>query len=230
MIYVISDIHGNMPRFRSVMAQINLQPEDTLYILGDVIDRHPHGITIIQELMAMPNVKMILGNHEFMLLDTLGYPYDGFSSGLSVEEKLDLWCLNGGEDTLEAFSKLSHHEQDEVVHYLLSLPLNLDIEVCGKRYTLVHGSPVESYTEGGHYRSAAHCAVWRRVRRCDAPKDGTLIFGHTATKHYQYFDPMSIWYGPKMIGLDCGSGYHSKHVPKGRLACLRLDDMKEFYG
>ena len=38
MIYVMSDIHGQKRRFDSVMKQINLQPDDTLYILGDVID------------------------------------------------------------------------------------------------------------------------------------------------------------------------------------------------
>lgn len=44
MIYVMSDIHGQKRRFDSVMKQINLQPEDTLYVLGDVIDRNPDGI------------------------------------------------------------------------------------------------------------------------------------------------------------------------------------------
>ena len=34
MIYVMSDIHGQKRRFDSVMKQINLQPDDTLYILG----------------------------------------------------------------------------------------------------------------------------------------------------------------------------------------------------
>ena len=42
------------------MKQINLQPEDTLYVLGDVIDRNPDGIKILRKLMAMPNVKMLL--------------------------------------------------------------------------------------------------------------------------------------------------------------------------
>jgi hypothetical protein len=36
---------------------------------------------------------------------------------------------------------------------------------------------------------------------------------------------MKIWHGGQMIGIDCGSGYPDV----GRLACLRLDDMKEFY-
>lgn len=35
----MSDIHGNLRRFDSIMEQINLQPDDTLYILGDVVDR-----------------------------------------------------------------------------------------------------------------------------------------------------------------------------------------------
>ena len=47
MIYVMSDIHGNMSNFKSVLKQIDLQPEDTLYILGDVVDRYPDGIRIL---------------------------------------------------------------------------------------------------------------------------------------------------------------------------------------
>lgn len=68
MIYVMSDIHGQKRRFDSVMKQINLQPDDTLYILGDVIDRNPDGIKILRQIMAMPNAKMLLGNHELMMM------------------------------------------------------------------------------------------------------------------------------------------------------------------
>lgn len=46
MIYVLSDIHGHEKRFASILKQINLQPEDTLYVLGDVIDRHPGGVML----------------------------------------------------------------------------------------------------------------------------------------------------------------------------------------
>ena len=44
MTYVLSDIHGNMANFKSILQQIDLQPEDTLYVLGDVVDRYPDGI------------------------------------------------------------------------------------------------------------------------------------------------------------------------------------------
>lgn len=71
MTYVMSDIHGNSKRFDSVMEQIKLQLEDTLYILGDVIDRYSDGIRILRRIMKMPNVKMLLGNHEYMMLEAL---------------------------------------------------------------------------------------------------------------------------------------------------------------
>lgn len=96
MIYVLSDIHGNERRFHSVLKQINLQPEDTLYILGDVIDRHPGGIRILRESMSMPNVKMILGNHEYMMLRALGVPRDdNWDDGGAMGH----WYRNGGKMT-----------------------------------------------------------------------------------------------------------------------------------
>ena len=57
MTYVLSDIHGNLQRFKSIMAQINLQTNDTLYVLGDVIDRYAEGIKILRQIMRMPNIS-----------------------------------------------------------------------------------------------------------------------------------------------------------------------------
>ena len=76
MIYVMSDIHGNLERFESIMRQINLKEEDTLYILGDVIDRYPYGIKLLRKIMKMPNVKMLLGNHEYMMMQAIGHCKD----------------------------------------------------------------------------------------------------------------------------------------------------------
>ena len=75
MTYVLSDIHGNLRRFESVMAQINLQADDTLYVLGDVIDRYAGGIKILRQIMRMPNAKMLIGNHEYMMLNAISEGY-----------------------------------------------------------------------------------------------------------------------------------------------------------
>ena len=75
MIYVLSDIHGNTERYNSIMQQINLQESDTLYVLGDVIDRYPDGIKILREIMKKANTKMLLGNHEYMMLNAIDSEY-----------------------------------------------------------------------------------------------------------------------------------------------------------
>ena len=77
--------------------------------------------------------------------------------------------------------------------------------------------------------SPIHFAVWKRWRRYDTfIGEFTMIFGHTPTKYYQENVPMTLWYGNRCIGIDCGSGYPADS-PEGRLACLRLDDGKVFY-
>ena len=37
------------------MKQIDLQSDDTMYVLGDVVDRYPDGIKILRRIMKMPN-------------------------------------------------------------------------------------------------------------------------------------------------------------------------------
>ena len=39
--YVISDIHGEYEMFLELLGEIGLRAEDTLYILGDVLDSIP---------------------------------------------------------------------------------------------------------------------------------------------------------------------------------------------
>ena len=237
MIYVMSDIHGNLRRFESVLKQIDLKSDDTLYILGDVIDRHPDGIRILRRIMATPNMKMLLGNHEYMMLRALGEPYDPADRGrdLNLEECLRLWYRNGGGVTHRHLKHLRKTLRSEICSYLQALPLNIDVELNGRFYKLVHGAPVDQFrycTEYFHNRT--HYAVWKRWQYSDElPGYYTMVFGHTPTRHYQPNCPMRIYYAPSRIGIDCGSGYPEdpayEHHAYGRLACLRLDDMREFY-
>lgn len=234
MTYVLSDIHGNERRFDSVMNQINLQPTDTLYVLGDVIDRHPDGIHILRRIMAMSNVKMLLGNHEYMMLNALGYPYNFVvdKAVLGWENEMYLWYGNGGKVTHEQFNELSTTEQIEIINYLRNLPLNADVDVDGVHYKLVHAAPLEEYSEDYNFDNATEFAVWHRyLCPCEANREYTMVFGHSTTNHYQDIFPMELWQGNNCIGIDCGSGYpESRHYRNtGRLACLRLDDGKVFY-
>ncbi len=229
MIYVLSDIHGNERRFLSIMRQIDLQSADTLYVLGDVIDRYPGGIRILRKIMDMPNAKMILGNHEYMMLRALGQPYDdNWDDGRALEH----WYRNGGKVTHDHLKHIRKPLRQKIVDYLRGLPLHFDIQINGTAYKLVHGAPAEEYDHEPIYINAIHFAVWKRLDSdCGVVKDYTLVFGHTPTAYYQEKAPMEIWTGDHLIGIDCGSGYpeNDQDGKLGCLACLRLDDGKVFY-
>lgn len=237
MIYVMSDIHGNSRRFDSIMKQIDLQPEDTLYILGDVIDRYPDGIKILRRLMKMPNVKMLLGDHEYMMLRAIGRPYDDDENmdDLLIENQRELWYQNGGYVTHRYWKRLRKDLREEIIQYLHALPLNYDFEINGCRYKLVHGAPTEEYEYfRKRYPNPTHFSIWKRWRFFEEQHgDYVLVFGHTPTIEYTFSGVMEVWFGNRRIGIDCGSGYPEEpthpYSKFGRLACLRLDDMKAFY-
>ena len=71
--YVMSDIHGQYDMFMELLATIELKDTDTLYVLGDVLDRGLHPIKTLQQLMKMPNVICMVGNHELMALECLEF-------------------------------------------------------------------------------------------------------------------------------------------------------------
>ena len=231
MHYVLSDIHGNERRFRSILKQIDLKPEDTLYVLGDVIDRHPGGLRILRQLMSMKNVRMLLGNHEYMMLRALGHPVD---SNADDGGALAHWYRNGGDVTHRHWKFLRKTTRQQIIGYLHTLPLNLELELGGQRYLLVHGAPVSLWELNAdpRYLNPTHFAVWHRPES-DEPMPGgvTVIFGHTPTRHYRDIAPMEIWHGEHRIGIDCGCGYPETGdlAPYGRLACLRLEDGAVFY-
>lgn len=238
MVYVMGDIHGNMRRFQSVMDQICLQPEDTLYILGDVIDRHPDGIAILQQIMETPNMETILGNHEFMMLEALtgSYACRNWEDGAADAESLQLWYSNGGRPTHQKMKRLSKGARNRIFRYLKALPLERSVEVNGIEYLLIHAAPKSFYPEFGFgYQNETEFAVWYRnwmVLMPDIPENQIIVFGHTPTCFFQSGDPMEIWRKGQMMGIDCGSGFPNEpepDVPMGRLACVRLDDMKVFY-
>lgn len=236
MTYVMSDIHGNKRNFESIIEQINLQPEDELYVLGDVIDRYPDGIKILRWLMKCPNAHLLLGNHEYMMLKAIDTPYEEGKCRTYNNTRYSLyhWYQNGGDITHNYLKHIKKETRRIIFDYLRTLPVNIRIQVNNKSYKLVHASPTENFsTYGRDYHNHYEFAVWHRWNECEyVPEDVTMIFGHTPTVHFQDDNVLKIWYGDSAIGIDCGSGYSEEHnywSYKGRLACLRLDDMKEFY-
>ena len=104
--------------------------------------------------------------------------------------------------------------------------MNIEIEVNDKKYLLVHGAPECNFRRAhGDYETSKEYAVWKRWKVFEyVPEDYTLIFGHTPTINFNDKMPTEVFFSYNEICIDCGSGFGD-----GRLACIRLDDMKIFY-
>lgn len=214
MTYCMSDIHGELDKFEQMLARIRFSPEDHLYILGDVIDRGPAGVDILRIIMDAPNMTLLMGNHEQMCLSTLG-PHSELGAR-------DLWRMNGGMPT---YRELRYHrtaqERREILHFLMDLPDQLTLEVGGQRFCLVHGYPGDDHDT----------RIWGRVEvdSCWPVPNAVCIVGHTPTVFLtdRPDEDFSIWHGDGILDIDCGCG--NRKAAHRRLACLRLDDMAEFY-
>lgn len=87
--YVISDIHGQYDMFMELVDKIKLKETDTLYILGDILDRGPHPIKTLRKLMEMPRPGYIYRKNNHIAIDC-GANYPG--------GRLAALCLDTGTE------------------------------------------------------------------------------------------------------------------------------------
>lgn len=213
MVYCISDIHGEIDKFHTMLKLIQFSETDTLYVLGDVIDRYPGGVDILLEIMQSQNIIMIKGNHEQMMYDDLG-PVGEYGAR-------QLWLSNGGGSTRrEMLYHMRGEDRRRILRFVNALPEYLDIEVEGQKFHLVHGFPGND----------SETRIWGRIEPdTENPISGkTVIVGHTPTCFLtdDFGSPFRIWKRPGVIDIDCGCG---NTTDLRSLACLRLNDMEEFY-
>ena len=189
MIYVLSDIHGHYSRYKSILRQIDLQRDDHLYVLGDCIDRNPFGLKILKELYLMPNATVLLGNHEYMMLDAL-------TKSSSENEYIRRWYRNGGDITHARLLHCSKAYRQEMLDIIRTLPVNLEIRCGGMDYLLVHGGPLGCRHR---YDDPVKDSVWMRLDETTAlPEGKTVIFGHTRPATIRATLPCGYYTMPRM--------------------------------
>ena len=107
MHYVLADIHGNTEAFDQILSMIDLKDNDHLYILGDVVDRGPDGIALLQRIRKMVNTTLLMGNHEYMMINALRHPRDIWHKSI--------WLRNGCEPTYDSFCTMSTDAQEDLL-------------------------------------------------------------------------------------------------------------------
>ncbi len=229
MIYVISDLHGwPLDKVKGLFKKAGFNDSDYCFVLGDVIDRGEHGVELLQWLMVQPNIQLILGNHEIMMLackSLMKEITDDSIDGISGEdiENYELWCINGGDTTVKGLRKLSGEQRDDIICFLEDCPFYDEIEVKGKKYLLCH-SGLGNYEPGKPiWQYSVHDLVWNRPDLYDRyDPDFKVVFGHTPTHFLDRNMRGKIINTETWIDIDTGAACDLEPT------LLRLDDMKTF--
>lgn len=66
--YIIGDIQGCYSALKRLLATILFSKDDTVYFVGDLINRGPESLETLRFIKSLPNAKTVLGNHDLHLL------------------------------------------------------------------------------------------------------------------------------------------------------------------
>ena len=212
-IWVIGDVHGFKKTLDVLVKKLELKDNDLLICLGDMIDRGPESLEVLELFMKNNNYFSLKGNHEEMLqIDwkkTNGernYSKDGFWSTSSL---------------------LTRSRMISAFDFISLLPTELVLE----SFRLVHAGYCEMPYSNDLNLQTDNERLWSRdIFDVSYPFDTlrTIIVGHTPVQNFDIFDDNRVWRSSILlkdgrvssIGMD--TGIFLKREMNPRLSALEL--------
>lgn len=93
--YCIGDVHGCYDQLLRLLELINYdQQKDHLWFVGDLVNRGRGSLAVLRLINELPNVKMVLGNHELHLMGlyqgVVNFEFDILREVLMAEDVAEL--------------------------------------------------------------------------------------------------------------------------------------------
>lgn len=210
--WATSDLHGNYELFLGILDAID--PEDTVYFLGDAADRGPDGFDLMKSIWENPNWIYLKGNHEIMFVDATT---DYINKGYWDYESYNFAVRNGGYETLTVWEVQSDVEQKIWRNRINRLPMAAEyINTNGQRIFLSHSgfTPVRNrITKKVTMYDEEYRLCWDRNHMYTKWPCGMdniyVVHGHTPIQYYG--EGYDVDHGPLFyakrhkIDIDCGS-------------------------
>ena len=212
--YAFTDVHGQYDLWQQIKEYC--AEDDTIYFLGDAIDRGPDGIKIMFELLTDPRIIYICGNHEDLMRDL----FPDFLEGDFRE--LQYYLEQGGKETWDEFQKLSHEKQIELFYAID----RMSIEECYHRkdgidIVMTHSGACD-FT---HKWITDHLSLWDRSHIDQQwwreKENVVIVHGHSPVQTFFQRGVPVRYCSHHKIDLDLGS-FDSKQI-----ALLNLDDFDD---
>ena len=225
MIYAMSDLHGCYDKYIKMLEKINFSDNDTLYILGDIVDRGPDGIKILLDIYNRKNVIALRGNHDYLahyLLYQLN-PVLDMEDDEMLAQKYHSWLCDGGEPTYNSYEALSFDDKKKVLASMYYMPIYEEIEVNGNKFFLSHTVPSKERMQDFDKLLWQEFIIGEPEYEKEYFSDKIIVTGHTPTG---FIDPKykgEIWRGNNHIAIDGGAVFGNP------LGCICLDNFEEYY-
>lgn len=223
-IFAMGDIHGAHKAMQQCLERSGFDKEkDTLIQLGDVADGWSEVYECVEELLSIPNLIAIKGNHDDWFNEYLLYGVHpvGF--------------MQGGSGTRDSYNKhlgIGNVPQSHIDFFNKQHLYYID----DNRNMFVHGGFNRHYTFEGQPR---HYFYWDRDLWMQALSYGSMtginskkgqfkikepvneiFIGHTATLNWNTDSYMKA---ANIYNVDCGAGFN------GRLCMLNVETKEAFY-
>jgi len=235
--YITSDLHGDYYRFIKMLKAIDFDDKkDSMYILGDVLDRGKYGIKLLNYIRSFIEkgcMYLIKGNHELFA--------EMYLTGRLKERT---WSLMGGESTIEELSLMSYDEKGELLDYLKGLEYYIEYKINGVDCVLTHSGisanflieddngqidVVSSIKQAVAYNefdalisNDIHYISYDKLKRLNK----YVIVGHTPVMRLNNDNSYHILKNKYYMDIDTGAGHRKSG---GKMSCIRIEDMKEYY-
>lgn len=111
--YVTSDAHGHVRALDRALELAQIGSDDVLYVLGDMVDRGPDSMGVVNLVRSLPNAVVLAGNHEMLMI-----------AGMRTADPREKagWQLNGGFATSDQLDRLPSQQVDDMLEWVESLP------------------------------------------------------------------------------------------------------------
>lgn len=128
-LYMIGDVQGCDGALQQLLDEISFSPSrDTIYLLGDLVNRGPDSAGVLRRLMAYGHAaQCILGNHDLHLL--------AVAHGVRKP---------GRKDTLN--SLLDAPDRPALLDWLRQQPLAIQLQHQGSEYLMVHAGVLPAWS------------------------------------------------------------------------------------
>lgn len=198
---IITDIHSNLTALRAVLKQLDRMNCDRIICCGDIIGIGPNPEETVQEMIGIPHLIAVRGNHE-------GYLLEGMPTVFPNEENM-------------SFGEMEHHRwehsllSEESVAFLRSLTKRIDFISEGMSISVMHSC----MDKNGHYLGSVRNPTEHDLLTMFADvKSDIIIYGHDHDRNICRRDKFYINVG----SLGCPSKEHDI----ARAGVLNIEDGK----